>query len=40
MMDHALKWEMDLYMFIRAIFNAKLEKYNIKPHDMKLTKQY
>ena len=38
MASHALKWEMDLYMFIRALFNEKLKRFNIDPHEIKLTR--
>jgi len=38
MANHALKWEMDLYMFIRALFNEKLKRFNIEPHEIKSTR--
>lgn len=39
MANHALKWEMDLYLFIRALFNEKLKRYNIEPHEIKSTRR-
>ena len=40
MANHALKWEMDLYLFIRALFNEKLKRYNIEPHEIKSTRRW
>lgn len=38
MADHALKWEMDLYLFIRALFNERLARMGIQPHEIKSTR--
>lgn len=32
-----LKWETDLYIFTRALFNERLRRHNITPHEVQMT---
>lgn len=32
-----LKWETDLYVFVRALFNERLRRHNITPHEVQMT---
>ena len=34
-----LKWETDLYVFIRALFNERLRRYGITPHEVQMTRK-
>jgi len=37
LMKGPLKWETDLYIFVRALFNERLRRYNITPTGVQIT---
>ena len=37
LMKGPLKWETDLYIFVRALFNERLRSYNIAPTGVQIT---